>query len=91
MCLIDGAVMAEEKKQTKRITVQIQGGFTPPGTPVLRGTIMSADEKGNVKEGFVPSPPPTKPGGKEDKGFVPPPPPQKPPQKPPAKPGQGKK
>ena len=79
--------MAEDKRGVKTISTKIQGGFFPPDTPVIRGSIMTGDKKGNINEGFVPAKQPAKPAGKEDKGFVPP----QPPRKPPDKPDQGKK
>jgi len=75
--------MAKEKSEIKKkITVQIQGGFSPPLAPIIRGGIMANDKKNRIDEGFVPPKQPTKPAGIEKKGFVPPSSPRKPPDKP---------
>ena len=74
--------MPEEKKESKKIRAQIQGGFYPQNAPLAKGPAMAEDKKGKSDEGFVPQKPPSKPADKEDKGFVPPPAPRKPPEKP---------
>jgi hypothetical protein len=74
--------MSGDKKETNKITVQIQEGFFPPNVPFVKGSAMAEDKKGRIDEGFVPQKAPARPSNKEDKGFVPPSSPRKPPEKP---------
>jgi hypothetical protein len=74
--------MPDKKSEVKKVSVQIQEGFYPQNSPLMKEATTAQDKKGRVDEGFVPPGPPLKPGNKDDKGFVPPPPPKMPQKKP---------
>jgi len=79
--------MQDRKSETKKVLVQIEGGFFTQNVPLMKGAVMAEDKKGKTDEGLVPQNAPMKPPDKEDKGFVP----GSSPKKPPEKPDKGKK